>query len=71
MILYFEPIFHIKLTNDHAGSFEWKISRIRGNITCQNTVHFFCKKQGKKIDHEFVLEFREYTKNTRSKQDFL
>ena len=56
-ILYFEPIFPIKLTNDHAGSFEWKISRIRGNITCQNTVHFFCKKQGKKIDHEFVLEF--------------
>ena len=42
--------FHIKLTNDHAartGSFEWKIRRIRGNITCQNTVHFCAKKQGK------------------------
>ena len=70
-ILYFEPIFPIKLTNDHAGSFEWKISRIRGNITCQNTVHFFfCKKTRQKNDHEFVLEFREYTKNTRSKKDF-
>ena len=47
-ILYFEPIFPIKLTNDHAGSFEWKISRIRGNITCQNPVHFFLQKTRQK-----------------------